>query len=94
MAKETKPAARKPQRKVVTHKAAAERLEVIRRQNVQRHHKAAATTKLREEILRHTANRNLNFELDRLHEASLRHSGLDAAGLNRLHDLKQKVIDK
>jgi hypothetical protein len=94
MAKETKPAARKPQRKVVTHKAAAERLEVIRRQNVQRHHKAAATTKLREEILRHTANRNLNLELDRLHEASLRHSGLDAAGLNRLHDLKQKVIDK
>jgi hypothetical protein len=94
MAKDTKPAARKPQRKVVTHKAAAERLEVIRRQNVQRHHKAAATTKLREEIQRHTANRNLNFELDRLHEASLRHSGLDAAGLNRLHDLKQKVIDK
>ena len=85
---------KKPVRKIVTHKAAAERLEVIRRQNVQRHHKAAATTKLREEILRHTANRILNFELDRLHEASLRHSGLDAAGLNRLHDLKQKVIDK
>ena len=87
-----KAVARKPQRKVVTHKAAAERLAVIRRQNVQRHHKAAATTKLREEILRHTANRNMQMELGRLYEASLRHSGLDAAGLNRMHDLKSKVI--
>jgi hypothetical protein len=87
-------AAKKPQRKVVTHKAAAERLEVIRRQNVQRHHRAAATTKLREEIQRHTANRNYQMELDRLHEASLRHSGLDVPGLNRMHDLKQKVIKK
>ena len=89
-----KQAAKKPQRKVVTHKAAAERLEVIRRQNVQRHHRAAATTKLREEIQRHTANRNYQMELDRLHEASLRHSGLDVPGLNRMHDLKQKVTNK
>ena len=79
-------------RKPITNKAAAERLAVIRRQNVQRHHKAAAVTKLRDEIQRHTANRNMNFELGRLHEASLRHSGLDVPGLNRMHELKQKVI--
>jgi hypothetical protein len=85
---------KKPVRKIVTHKAAAERLEVIRRQNVQRHHRAAATTKLREEIQRHTANRNYQMELDRLHEASLRHSGLDVPGLNRMYDLKQRVINK
>ena len=78
----------------MTRKAAAERLRVIRRQNVQRHHKAAATTKLREEIQRHTANRTMLMELGRLHEASLRHSGLDVPGLNRMNDLKQKVLNK
>ena len=81
-------------RKIITNKAAAERAAVIRRQNVQRHHKAAAVSKLRDEIQRHTANRNLQMELGRLHEASLRHSGLDVPGLNRMHELKQKVINK
>ena len=79
-------------RKPITSKAAAERLAVIRRQNVQRHHKSTATTKLRDEIQRHTANRNMQMELGRLHEASLRHSGLDVPGLNRMHELKQKVL--
>ena len=79
-------------RKPITNKAAAERLAVIRRQNVQRHHKAAAVSKLRDEIQRHTANRNMQMELGRLHEASLRHSGLDVPGLNRMHDLKSKIL--
>ena len=81
-------------RKIITNKAAAERAAVIRRQNVQRHQKAAAVSKLRDELQRHTANRNLQLELGRLHEASLRHSGLDVPGLNRMHELKQKVINK
>ena len=79
-------------KKAMTTKAAAERLAVIRRQNVQRHHKAAATTKLREELQRHTHNRNMQMELGRLHEASLRHSGLDVPGLNRMNELTQKVF--
>ena len=79
-------------RKPITNKAEAERLAVIRRQNVQRHHKAAAVTKLRDEIQRHTSNRNMQMELGRLHEASLRHNGLDVPGLNRMHDLKSKII--
>jgi hypothetical protein len=79
-------------KKAITTKAAAERLAVIRRQNVQRHHKAAATTKLREELQRHTHNRNMQMELGRLHEASLRHSGLDVPGLNRMNELRQKVF--
>ena len=79
-------------RKPITNKAAAERLAVIRRQNVQRHHKAAAVSKLRDEIQRHTANRNMQMELGRLHEASLRHSGLDVPGLNGMHDLKSKLL--
>jgi len=81
-------------KKPVTTKAAAERLAVIRRQNVQRHVKATAVTKLREDIQRHTANRNMQMELGRLHEASLRHSGLDVPGLNRMNELKQKMLNK
>lgn len=79
-------------KQTITNKAAVEQLAVIRRQNVQRHHKAAAVTKLREEIQRHTANRNMQMELGRLHEASLRHSGLDVPGFNRMHELKSKII--
>ena len=78
-------------RKPVTKKAAAERAATIRRQNVQRHEKAAATSRLRADIQRHTANRNRQMELDRLHEASLRHSGLDLPGLKRMHLLQALV---
>ena len=78
--------------KARTSKAVAERLAVIRRQNVQRHHKAAAVTKLRNELQRHTSNRNMQMELGRLHEASLRHSRLDIPGLNRMHDLKSMRV--
>ncbi len=83
-----------PKRRAITHKSAAERAAVIRRQNVQRHVKAAAVTKLREEIQRHTAVRNMQMELDRLHEASLRHSGLDVPALNRMNQLKTLVLSK
>lgn len=82
----------KKKRGIITDKTAAEKVAVIRRQNVQRHMRAAAVTKLREEIQRHTAVRNMQMELGRLHEASLRHSGLDAPGLNRMNDLKQKML--
>ena len=67
---------------------------MIRRQNVQRHVKAAAVTKLRDQIQRHTAVRNMSMELDRLHEASLRHSGLHVPGLNRMNDLKRQLLNK
>ncbi len=80
------------QRNPITHKTTADRLASIRRQNVQRHQKAAATYKLRKEIQLHTSNRNMQMELGRLHEASLRHSGLDVPGLKRMQELKQKVL--
>ena len=76
---------------IVTAKAAQERLETIRRQNVKRHTEAAARTKLREDIRRATANRNAQFELSRLHEASLRHSGLDKMAFDRMNALKRVV---
>ena len=75
----------------MTSKAALERAATIRRQNVQRHQIAAAKNKLRDDISRDTMNRNLNFELGRLQEASLRHNGLDVAGLNRMNALKGMV---
>ena len=80
-----------PRRKPITNKAAAERAATIRRQNVQRHQKATQVSKLREEIQRHTANRNRQMELDRLHEASLRHSGLDVPALNRMNELTDLI---
>mgnify|MGYP002810410434 CR=1 FL=1 len=76
-----------PRRSPTTNKAAAERAAVIRRQNVQRQQKATAMSTLRT----HTANRNYQMELDRLHEASLRHSGLDVASLSRMKDLQGMV---
>ena len=74
-------------RRPMNMKAAAARAATIRRQNVQRHHKAGAVSKLRHELQRHTANRNMQMELGRLQEASLRHNGLDRAGLSRMQDL-------
>ena len=75
-------------RKLIGRAAAFERAAVIRKQNVKRHERAAKQTKLREEIQRHTANRNRQMELDRLFAASLRHSGLDRPGLARLNELQ------
>ena len=80
--------------RMMTSKAAMERAATIRRQNVQRHTKAAAVTKLREEIQKHTSIRNMQMELDRLHEASLGHSGLDVPALNRMNQLKTMVVNK
>jgi len=76
---------------IVTKKAAAERLEAIRRENVKRHQTAAAKTKLRDDIRRATANRNAQMERDRLLEASLRHSGLDTAAFRRMSDLEKMI---
>ena len=75
----------------MTSKLALERAQAIRRQNVQRHNIAAAKNKLRDDIARDVANRNYQFELGRLQEASLRHNGLDVAGLNRMNALKAMV---
>ena len=83
-----------PKYNAVAEKAASERLATIRLQNVKRHEKAAANVKLREELQRHTANRNMQMELDRLREASLRHSGLNVPALNRMQQLQKMVTNK
>ena len=83
-----KPMFRSP---VMTSKLALERAQAIRRQNVQRHQISQAKNKLRDDIARDTADRNYQFELGRLQEASLRHNGLDVPGLNRMNALKGMV---
>ena len=76
----------------MSFKEAALKAEAIRKQNVQRHHTAAAVSKLRFEIRNHTANRNMQMELGRLQEASLRHSGLDVPAIKRMTDLKTMIV--
>ena len=75
-------------------KEASQRANTILKQNVQRHERAASINKLRENIKRDVNNRNMQHELGRLYSASLRHNGLDVPGLNRLNELKLKVINK
>ena len=72
-------------------KQMAEKLENIRRENVKRHTTAAAVTKLRNEIQAKTMQRNRQMEIDRLHEASTRPSGLNQTGLNRMNELRKLV---
>ena len=69
----------------LNRKEALIRAETIRRQNVQRHAKSAGFNKLRNDLLRASNVRQMQLEHDRLKEASLRHNGLDRAGLQRMN---------
>ena len=76
----------------LNRKEAFLRVETIRRQNVQRHAKSAGLNKLRNDILRASNVRQMQLEHDRLKEASLRHNGLDRAGLQRMSELQKFVL--
>ena len=76
----------------LNRKEALLRAETIRRQNVQRHAKSAGLNKLRNDILRASNVRQMQLEHDRLKEASLRHNGLDRAGLQRMNELQKFVF--
>lgn len=79
--------------KIQTRKRIAERLDLIRRENVKRHNDFAARIKLKEDRIRKQKVNTMQMELDRLHEASIRGSGLDAVRLNRMNSLKE-IINK
>ena len=79
--------------KIQTRKHIAERLDLIRRENVKRHNDFAARIKLKEDRIRKQKVNTMQMELDRLHEASIRGSGLDAVRLNRMNSLKE-IINK
>ena len=79
-------------RGIMTRKQAAERMDLIRRENVKRHQELAARRELK--MRQMTAQRvaTMQMEHDRLLAASIHGSGLDASRHNRMAALKQ-VLD-
>ena len=78
-------------RGVMTRKHAAQRMELIRRENVQRHNAFAARSALKAAQVNAQKVAIMQQELDRLHEASIRGSGLDAVRINRMNALKEVI---
>ena len=78
-------------RGVVTRKHAADRMNLIRRENVKRHNEFAARTKLKNDRVQAQRVATMQMELDRLHGASVRGNGLDALRINRMNALKQMI---
>ena len=79
-------------RGIMTRKRAAERMDLIRRENVKRHTELAARRDLQ---MRHIAAQRvatMQMEHDRLLAASVHGSGLDAARHNRMAALKQVLL--
>ena len=79
--------------KIVTRKRAQDRLGLIRRENVKRHNEYAAKIKLKQDQVTAQKVATMQMELDRLHESSIRGSGLDTVRINRMNALKN-VINK
>ena len=77
--------------KIVTRKRAADRLSLIRRQNVKRHNDNTARINLRNDQIRAQKVATMQMELDRFHEAAVRGSGLDAVRINRMNMLKDLI---
>ena len=77
--------------KIVTRKRAADRLNLIRRDNVQRHNQYAARMKLKQDQITAQKVATMQYELDRFHEAAVRGSGLDAVRINRMNALKEII---
>ncbi len=64
-------------------------MALLRRDNVKRHAAHAARSNLREQQLTKQRVTQYQYELDNLHEASIRGSGLDSVRLNRMNALKE-----
>ena len=78
-------------RGIVTRKRAAELMQNIRRENVKRHNEYAARTKLRESQVRAQRVATMQQELDALHHAAIRGTGLDQVRINRMNALKEVI---
>jgi len=78
-------------RVALTRAQAVQRAATIRRQNVQRHERVAANSRLRDEILRKQYNANRTTELHSLQEAAIRGNGLDQMALSRINELQRMV---
>ena len=78
-------------RGIVTRKKAAELMLKLRRENVKRHTDSAARSKLREDQIRSQRVANMQLQLDFLHAAAIRGSGLDRVRIDRMNILKQVI---
>ena len=78
-------------RGIMTRKRAAQRMDLIRRENVARHNMVAARSALKAQQIAAQRVATMQQELDRLHEAAIRGSGLDAVRMNRMNALKQVI---
>ena len=81
----------KKTRGVHTRKHLAEKMEAIRRENVSRHNKYAERQDLRMKQVQTQRVRTMQMELDRLHEASIRGSGLDKLRFDRMRYLRNTI---
>jgi len=82
---------KRKERGIVTRKRAAELMQHIRRENVTRHNEYASRSKLRESQVRAQRVATMSAELDRLHEAAIRGTGLDKIRINRMNVLKEVI---
>ena len=78
-------------RGIETRQRAAQRMMLIRRENVKRHNEFAARTKLKMDQVHAQKVATMQMELDRLHSAAVRGNGLDRVRINRMNVLKDII---
>ena len=78
-------------RGIETRQRAAQKMMLIRRENVKRHNEFAARTKLKMDQVHAQRVQTMQMELDRLHGAAVRGNGLDRVRINRMNVLKDMI---
>ena len=78
-------------RGIETRQRAAQKMMLIRRENVKRHNEFAARTKLKMDQVHAQKVQTMQMELDRLHGAAVRGNGLDRVRINRMNVLKDII---
>jgi len=78
-------------RGIETRQRAAQRMMLIRRENVKRHNEFAARTKLKMDQVHAQRVQTRQMEVDRLHGAAVRGNGLDRVRINRMNVLKDII---
>ena len=80
-----------PKFKIATRKQIADRLELLRRDNVKRHNMVTARDKLKEEKYNAQTVRQSQIEYDQLLGAASRGTGLDTARAQRKDNLAKLI---
>ena len=81
-------------RGILTRKRMAEKMDAIRRGDVERHKKYAARQDLRMRQVAAQRVASMQMELDRLHESHIRGSGLDQLRFDRARYLRDAINNK